>query len=68
MKVAYIFPPPWDPKCPPYSMALFNASTKRQRLEFFGYDLNVALYNKAHKEDKFLWEGQVCRTMANQVR
>lgn len=58
MKVAYIFPPPWDPKFPPYSMALFNASTKRQQHEFFGYDLNVDLYNKARNEDKLLWEGQ----------
>jgi radical SAM superfamily enzyme YgiQ (UPF0313 family) len=58
MKVAYIFSPPWDPKFPPYSMALFNASTKRQQHEFFGYDLNVDLYNIAQKEDKVLWEDQ----------
>ena len=58
MKVAYIFPPPWDPKFPPYSMALFNASTKRQQHEFCGYDLNLDLYNIAHKKDKPLWEGQ----------
>lgn len=58
MKVAYIFPPPWDPRFPPYSMALFNASTKLHQHEFCGYDLNLDLYNIAHKEDKTLWEGQ----------
>jgi len=58
MRIAYIFPPPWDPRYPSYAMALFKASTKRLGHEFFGYDLNVELFNEVCKEDKKLWGGQ----------
>jgi len=58
MKVAYIFPPPWSPSYPSYAMALFKASTKKLDHEFFGYDLNVDLFNEVCKEDKILWDGQ----------
>ena len=41
MKVAFLFLPPWDPKYPSYSMALFKASTKEGGHDFIGFDLNV---------------------------
>jgi radical SAM superfamily enzyme YgiQ (UPF0313 family) len=58
MKVAYIFPPPWDPKYPSYAMALFAASTKRSNHDFFGFDLNVDFFNAVSEEDKELWKDQ----------
>jgi len=58
MKVAYIFPPPWDPKHPPYTLALFAGITRANDHEFFGFDLNVDLYNAASQEDKLLWNGE----------
>jgi anaerobic magnesium-protoporphyrin IX monomethyl ester cyclase len=59
MKVAFIFLPPWDPHYPSYAMALFKGSTKESGHEFFGFDLNVDLYNSAQEEDKKLWTSQV---------
>jgi anaerobic magnesium-protoporphyrin IX monomethyl ester cyclase len=58
MKVAYIFPPPWNPKCPSYAMGLFAASTKICKHDFFGFDLNVDLFNTVSEADKELWNGQ----------
>ncbi len=58
MKVAYIFPPPWDPKYPPYAMALFAASTKGSNHDFFGFDLNVDFFNAVSEGDKDLWNDQ----------
>jgi radical SAM superfamily enzyme YgiQ (UPF0313 family) len=58
MKVSYIFPPPWDPKYPPYVMALFAGITKRANHDFFGYDLNVHFFNAVTEEDKELWDEQ----------
>jgi len=58
MKVAFIFPPPWDPKCPSYAMALFRASTINAHHEFIGIDLNVDLYRAVSAEDQCLWDGR----------
>ncbi len=58
MKVAYIFPPPWDPKYPPYAMALFKSSTKKEHHDFVGFDLNVELFNAVSEEDKDMWKDQ----------
>lgn len=59
MKVAFIFFPPWDPHYPSYTMALFRGSTLKAGYEFFGFDLNVDMYNAVQKEDKKLWDAQV---------
>lgn len=58
VKVAYIFPPPWDPKYPSYAMALFKSSTRQAGQEFVGFDLNVDLYNYVSNQDKQLWKDQ----------
>jgi anaerobic magnesium-protoporphyrin IX monomethyl ester cyclase len=58
MRVAYIFPPPWDPTFPSYAMALFKASTEKAKHQFLGFDLNVDMHNAAEREDKPLWDGQ----------
>ena len=58
MKVAYIFPPPWNPKCPSYAMGLFAASTKICNHDFVGFDLNVDWFNAASEADKELWNGE----------
>lgn len=58
MKVAFLFLPPWDPKYPSYSMALFRASTKQGGHDFIGFDLNVDLYNAAQGDDRKLWDAQ----------
>jgi radical SAM superfamily enzyme YgiQ (UPF0313 family) len=58
MKIAFIFPPPWDPTYPSYSMALFKASTKKYGHDFLGFDLNVDLFNAAQDGDKKLWDAQ----------
>jgi radical SAM superfamily enzyme YgiQ (UPF0313 family) len=58
MKVAFIFPPPWDPHYPPYSLALFKASTKKAGFEFVGFDLNNELYHQAVEGDGKYWSAQ----------
>jgi radical SAM superfamily enzyme YgiQ (UPF0313 family) len=58
MKVAFLFLPPWDPKYPSYSMALFKASAKEGGHDFIGLDLNVDLYNAAQDDDKKMWDAQ----------
>ncbi|MGO9532064.1 MAG: B12-binding domain-containing radical SAM protein [Syntrophobacteraceae bacterium] len=58
MKVAYIFPPPWDPKYPPYAMALFKCSTKQEHHDFVGFDLNVELFHAVTEQDKDWWNAQ----------
>lgn len=58
MKVAFFFFPPWDPHYPSYTMALFRGSTLKTGHEFFGFDLNIDIYNSVQKEDKKLWNAQ----------
>ncbi|MBN1363945.1 MAG: B12-binding domain-containing radical SAM protein [Syntrophaceae bacterium] len=58
MKVAFFFFPPWDPHFPSYTTALFRGSTLKAGHEFFGFDLNIDIYNSVQKEDKKIWNAQ----------
>ena len=58
MKVAFIFPPPWDPYFPPYTMALFKASTRKTGHDFIDFDMNVDLFKTLGKNNDKLWEPQ----------
>jgi anaerobic magnesium-protoporphyrin IX monomethyl ester cyclase len=58
MRIAYIFPPPWDPTYPSYAMALFRTSTEQEHHDFSGFDLNVDLFNAVSKQDKEMWKQQ----------
>jgi len=58
VKVAFFFFPPWDPHFPPYVMALFKGAALKAGHKFFGFDLNIDIYNSVQKEDKKLWNAQ----------
>ena len=65
MKVAYIFPPPWETRHPSYTMALFAGITRFHNYDYYGFDLNTDLYNTVSKNDKKLWDGREAYTWAS---